>query len=133
MIYLQHTTLLLRRFIAFCYDVLLIFSVLFIIAAIAIAFNNGNAVNPNLFLPICGIAIFIFYGWFWIHGGQTLGMQAWKLKLTDTNDQAINWKHCIVRTAVMLVTFGSGSLWIIFNRDAQSLQDLISGTKIQKK
>ncbi|MDH3690944.1 MAG: RDD family protein, partial [Gammaproteobacteria bacterium] len=40
---------------------------------------------------------FVFFGWFWVHGGQTLGMRAWRVKLTRSDDRPVDWRHAGIR------------------------------------
>lgn len=47
----------------------------------------------------------VFFGWFWIHGGQTLGMRAWKLQVRRLDGAALRWPVCAVRYSVMIVTW----------------------------
>ncbi|MEN8260121.1 MAG: RDD family protein, partial [Pseudomonadota bacterium] len=72
-----------RRLGAIFYDSLLLLSVLFVATALILPFNEGEAFHSNqhyypLFLLILSL---LFFGWFWTHGGQTLGMRAWKIKV----------------------------------------------------
>jgi uncharacterized RDD family membrane protein YckC len=45
----------------------------------------------------------IFLAGFWSHGGQTLGLKAWRLKLVQRNGQPVNWSHATVRFLVELI------------------------------
>lgn len=47
----------------------------------------------------------VFFGWFWIHGGQTLGMRAWQLQVRRLDGAALRWPICAVRYSVMLLTW----------------------------
>jgi len=55
------------------------------------------------FLFLIGLA---FFAWFWTHGGQTLGMRAWRLKLRRVDGRPLGWINAIVRYAVMLLCWG---------------------------
>ena len=39
------------------------------------------------------LTIFFFFSWFWIKNGQTLGMQAWRIKLISTDGKNIYLKQ----------------------------------------
>ncbi len=127
-IYPMNLFLLLRRFAAFSYDTFLLLSVLFVFASIAVAINGGSAVDPVLLLPGSVLISCFFFSWFWIHGGQTLGMRAWKLKLSNENGQNIQWKASIIRFTVMFITVGLGTLWVLFGKNGQALQDIAAST-----
>lgn len=49
---------------------------------------------------------FAFFGWFWTHGGQTLGMRAWRLQLRRTDGTPPRWFDAALRYALMLVCWG---------------------------
>ena len=70
-----------------------------------------------------------FYIWFWAKG-QTLGMKAWKLILTDNNMQPISKSKALSRFCWSL--FGLGNILMFFNKEKLTLQDYISNTKITK-
>ena len=66
---------------AIVYDLFLLTAVLFVATAIALPLNAGAAFTSGQYLyPVYLLAVsFLFFGWFWTHGGQTLGMRAWKI------------------------------------------------------
>lgn len=49
---------------------------------------------------------FVFFGWFWTHGGQTLGMRAWRLRLRRPDGGVPRWTSALARYATMLVAWG---------------------------
>lgn len=48
-----------------------------------------------------GVGLF-FFGWFWVHGGQTLGMRAWRLQVRRLDGAALRWPIAAVRYTVMM-------------------------------
>ena len=48
-----------------------------------------------------------FFAWFWTHGGQTLGLKSWSLKLQTTQGNTINWIKSLLRFLV------AGTPWIL--------------------
>lgn len=46
-----------------------------------------------------------FFGWFWVHGGQTLGMRAWRLQVRRLDGAPLRWPIAAVRYAVMIATW----------------------------
>jgi len=76
---------------------------------------------------------FLFYCFFWMRGGQTLGMKAWRLKLLNSENQPASLPQCLVRsvTAPFCVLLGGvGYLWCWFDRDGRALQDRLSSTQV---
>lgn len=99
-----------RRIFAIIYDSLLLLAVLLIAAAVPLLFTGGVAIQDhNLALSAYYLSIsFVFFGWFWTHGGQTLGMRAWRLQVLQTNGQSLTWLHALLR-------FLSGlPAWLVF-------------------
>lgn len=74
-----------------------------------------------------------FFGWFWIHGGQTLGMRAWRLKLLSSDGTTPDLRQSLIRYAGALLSclaFGLGYLWILFDRDGLAWHDRLSRTRL---
>jgi len=73
----------------------------------------------------------IFYGWFWTHGGQTLGMRAWRLRIINSEGEAISWRQSVKRYFAAVLSWGVvglGFLWILFDRHHCSWHDRLSDT-----
>ncbi len=125
----------LRRLGAIIYDAILLIAVLFFATALLLPFNQGEAFTASqLFYPLYLFVIsFIFYGWFWTHGGQTLGLRTWKLKLLTVNQQPISWSHALVRFLTAFVSwgfFGLGFFWILIDNNKRSWHDHLSKTTL---
>lgn len=93
-----------RRLFAILYDSLLMLAILFIASAIPLIFTGGEAVEGhNLLLSGYFLLItFAFFGWFWTHGGQTLGMRAWRLRLVLADQRDPTWLAALLRFATGL-------------------------------
>ena len=97
---------LFRRLFAIFYDCFLLLAILFIVSAIATALNHGKAIEPgDTFYPVFVIIIFglsyLYFAWFWIHGGQSLGMKTWHIRLQNDDrenaNRQIDWKIAAIR------------------------------------
>ncbi len=66
----------------------------------------GLAKNVNVLKVLMFGVGLGFFGWFWVHGGQTLGMRAWRLQVRRLDGAALRWPIAAVRYAVMIVTWG---------------------------
>ncbi|WP_445371788.1 RDD family protein [Methylomonas sp. HW2-6] len=125
----------LRRMGAVIYDALLLLAVLFLATALALPFNGGEAFAASQVLyPIYLLAVsFAFYGWFWTHGGQTLGLKAWKIKVVSANAQPVGWPQATLRFFSALLSWaclGLGFLWCLFDKDRQAWHDRLSKTRV---
>lgn len=127
---------LLRRLGAICYDTLLLLAVLFIaglpLPLIPEPIRMAPAVRYATFIYELLIS-FVFFGWFWTHGGQTLGMRAWRVRLVDADGAAPGWKRAGRRFAWSMVSWaalGSGFLWSLVDPRRRTWHDLLSGTRL---
>lgn len=124
-----------RRILALIYEALLLLGVWFISAFLFhLIFRDTTA---EYFRPLFQFYLLIIGGiyfiWFWTHGGQTLAMQTWKLRLVSANGEKVTTQQAMVRylMAVIGISFlGIGLLWALFDRDRQFLHDKVAGTRI---
>lgn len=88
-----------RRLLSMVYDSLLLAAVLFIAFAIFMAITKSAGIEvANSFKSIYLLSvIFLFSAWFWTHGGQTLGMKTWRIKLINENGQKVSWSQALLR------------------------------------
>jgi uncharacterized RDD family membrane protein YckC len=124
---------LLRVLAVIVYDFLLLIAVLFLATAILLPLNGGEAfTNHKIVYSLYLLAVsFCFYGWFWTHGGQTLGLRAWKIKVLNDVHGVIGWRQAFIRFAVALLSWGSlglGFLWIVIDKNQRSWHDMASNT-----
>ena len=152
---------LFRRLAVLVYEAFLVLAVLFLAAALALALTQGEAVGPehSLYQLYLLAAVFLYFGWFWTHGGQTVAMRAWRLKLVDDAGGPVGWGLALTRYAAVLlpvtpalvwlrsgpeVGYGvmlaavlacwiSGFLWIAVGRDKRAWHDIVSRTRIVLK
>jgi len=117
------------------YDALLLLAILFFSTLAILPLNKGNAIAP--YDPVYSFYLvavcFLFYGWFWTHGGQTLGMRAWKIRVLRFDGQPISWRHALLRFLAAIFSwafFGAGFLWILVDKDKLAWHDRFSETMI---
>jgi uncharacterized RDD family membrane protein YckC len=123
---------LFKRLIAIIYDLLLLFAVLFF-AAIPPVVLIEDVASHYLFSIYLYLITFFFYGWFWTHGGQTLGLRAWRLKVISKNEERVTWKQALIRylaACLSWILFGTGFLWALFDGQKQTLHDHASKTQL---
>ncbi len=128
---------LFRRLFAIFYDAFLLTAILLVIAAIAMTLNHGEAIETNdSFRPLYVIFMvgtcYLYFAWFWIHGGQSLGMKTWRIQL-QSDDVPIDWKIAAIRFFSAIISwgvFGLGFLWSLFDKKNRSWHDMISKTTL---
>ena len=90
---------LLRRLAALTYDILLVLPLIMACVALVMGIRTLLGLGPaddgtvqldaNLVRLLALLTTMAFFCWFWLKNGQTLGMQAWRIKLvTMTGDCA---------------------------------------------
>ena len=151
---------LFKRLLAALYDSFLILATTFIATAITLPFTKGVvAAQNNIYMSLyLFIVIYVFYGWFWTHGGQTLGMRVWKQRLIGLDGQPVNWRQSFIRVitgvpAWCLFLIGlilwiktdiaksltnipawlfavSGMIWVLLDNRNNNWRDKLSGTHI---
>lgn len=122
--------MLLLRAAALFYDSLLIIALWFPVTAVAIAANDGEAiVHPLYRLGMLGVA-WLFFDGFWRHGGQTLGMRAWRLKLVDDGVGPLTMRRTFLRFAAGCLLFGVTLVAMLFDARGRALHDRLSRTRV---
>ena len=122
------------RLVAMLYDTLLLLSVLLIATSLALLATKGTLHYHNpFFRTFLFLICFSFYSWFWLHGGQTLGMRAWRLRLQRLDGGPITLWQALLRfmTAIPSLAFaGLGLLWMLVDRNKLAVHDHISESTI---
>ena len=130
---------LFRRLAAMVYDSFLLAAIWFITSGIFVALNGGSALSPQqsqfiLFPTVMALTV-LFYTWFWTHGGQTLGMRTWKIRLVTSEGNSITRKHALIRILSSIPSFaclGIGYIWIFIDPENLTWHDHLSKTYVVK-
>jgi uncharacterized RDD family membrane protein YckC len=125
---------LFRRLMAMLYDCFLLLSVLLLATALALLVTRGTLdYHHPLFRSYLFIVCFMFYTWFWTHGGQTLGMQAWRLRVQRLDGRPITLWQALLRFLSAIpswAVFGLGYLWLLVDKNHMAVHDRISESVI---
>lgn len=141
------------RIAAMIYDSLLVFAVLFTatlptllfdtpttVAAREQTITNGDVVH-DLHPLITGwpfqlylLVVFLgFFCVFWRKNGQTLGMQAWRLRVEDVSGRRLTLLQCLRRLAcasLSILCLGAGYWWCWIDKNGSSWHDLGSNSRV---
>lgn len=90
-------------------------------------------------LAYLGLVVYGFYGWFWVHGGQTIGMRAWKFRVVDESSGpdgtvTVGWRQALLRLAVSCLSWtavGLGFLWSIWDPERRAWHDIASRSRLE--
>lgn len=124
-----------RRLLSLVYETPLLVAVLLAGALPFLIFTRH--LDPALARPLLQLYLLALGGgyfvWQWRHGGQTLPMKTWHLRLVARDGGPPSLRHCIYRYALALLglaLFGMGLFWALIDRDRQFLHDRLAGTRI---
>ncbi len=127
-----------RRLAAILYDTLLLAAVLIfatallmLLALLLLGDANGlkGTVWMFLWLLLCAFA---FYAGFWLHGGQTLGMRAWRLRVVDLQGCPLTPQLAMLRFLAAIPSVGLlvGLLWSLIDAQRLCPHDRFSMTRL---
>lgn len=126
---------ILRRFAAMFYDTLLLAGVVFLAAGIAVAVHGGAAYRPNdpwfstYLLGVC----YLYFAWQWTHGGRTLGMACWRLRVVRMDGGPLSWRDATLRFVAAIAAWlpaGLGHAWAAVDGSRLAWHDRLSRTRL---
>jgi uncharacterized RDD family membrane protein YckC len=124
-----------RRLAALGYDLLLVTALVFCFTLVVLAVRLGAAVPPGSWwfpLSVVGVAMAYFCG-FWVHGGQTVGMRAWRIRVVCDDGSSLGWLRAAARFAAALVAAlpaGLGLWWGLFDDNLRGWHDRWTQTRV---
>lgn len=125
-----------RRLASLAYEAVLqigIIGVLVLFPQAVLAMLLEQTLPPAaLWLHLFGIEL-MYFSWFWSHGGQTLAMKTWKIRLLAQDGNPLNFKQAVYRQLLCWLSLGCGGiglLWGLFDRDGQFLHDRLLGYRL---
>jgi len=128
-----------RHMLAMLYDLLLILPLFMAATALWVAILGPTdsiaqpSVPPALQWAGWLLIVILFFGMFWRRGGQTLGMQAWRIKLITSSGKRPTWKQALIRVIGALFSatlFGLGYAWRFVSAEKAYWHDRWSGTRL---
>ncbi|MFJ4394076.1 RDD family protein [Pseudomonas sp. NPDC089396] len=77
--------------------------------------------------------LFGFFAKFWTHGGQTLGMQVWGVRVQNTDGSAISLWQALLRFVVSIASWlclGLGFFWSLIDKRKRGWHDIYSDSQL---
>ncbi len=121
------TPSVLRRLACFCYEGVLLFAVLMIAGYLFSSLTQqrhalaGRAALQGFLFLVLGI----YFVWFWSHGGQTLAMKTWRIRLIGQDGSAVSQTRALARYLLSWLWFAP-ALFIAWVIDTRSLPVIFS-------
>jgi uncharacterized RDD family membrane protein YckC len=90
--------------------------------------------GPLLWLHVF-LVLWAYFAWLWQHGGQTLAMRAWNIRLVSAGGASLTRRQVHLRylLAWPSLLLGIGILWALVDRDRQFLHDRLAGTRLVRE
>ncbi len=87
-----------RRLLVMLYESLLLFGVLFG-AGLPVVMIAGHPPDPGnpLYFAYLLLVGYVYFGWCWTRGGQTLAMRAWKVRVEREDGGRLRWRDAALR------------------------------------
>jgi uncharacterized RDD family membrane protein YckC len=130
---------LFRQLLVMLYDAFIVFAVLMVAGAVALKlpFQKQAAGKDLAYTVYLMTAWFSYLAWCWRHGGMTLGMRAWRVRLLNTRagcgGATPAWWQCLLRFIggfLSALPAGMGYWWQMFDPDHRSWHDRLSQTRL---
>lgn len=135
-----------RRIAAMLYDSFLVFAIWIVVGFVVLsAFGieqartvDGEAIVLDpwyryTLLAAMLLSAYLFFAFFWTHSGQTLGMQAWRIKVQNTDGSSISWLQSLLRFCTApfaLLALGLGYLCMLVDPERRTLPDRVSNSQV---
>ncbi|MGH8321448.1 MAG: RDD family protein [Gammaproteobacteria bacterium] len=130
---------LFRRLASGFYDAIIMLAICILATFLIMPFTHGRAFESfyaqhagmKLLYQLGLLALgYAFFGGFWTHGGQTIGMRAWYLRVVRLDGAPLDWYRALIRYLTMLIPWLLVVLGCEFLLNARSQPDagLLRGT-----
>lgn len=88
-----------RRLAAFVYEGVLLFGVVMIAGLLySLVTQQRNAIDGRIGMMVyLFILLGVYFTWFWSHGGQTVAMKAWHVRLRTADGAPVTMRRAWVR------------------------------------
>jgi uncharacterized RDD family membrane protein YckC len=127
------------RLLALGYDLLPVFGLWFLVAALFVAVHRDAVLGGALGLlefAVMWLVTGVYAVLSWRRGGATLGMRPWRLRVVDGTRAPAATRALCVRYAVgtlSLLAAGAGFWWAWVDRSGLTWHDRASGTRMVRQ
>jgi uncharacterized RDD family membrane protein YckC len=124
-----------RRLGSACYEIVLLAAIVFAAGWIFLTIEQllpRAVARPLLQLYLLGVCA-VYFIYCWTHGGQTLPMKTWRIRVVTRSGGALSTSRAALRYMLAIASIalaGGGYWWALFDRDGQFLHDRLAGTRL---
>ncbi|HEX4944559.1 MAG TPA: RDD family protein [Usitatibacteraceae bacterium] len=124
-----------RRLACATYELLLLAALVLVATYpfIALAGESTSGVRRHLLQAYVLTVVGAYLVGFWTHGGQTLAMKTWRIRLERADGGRVGVGRALRRYVLAIAgiaALGIGFLWAFVDRDGQFLHDRLAGTRL---
>ncbi|WP_052393221.1 RDD family protein [Pseudomonas rhizosphaerae] len=136
-----------RRLAAAAYDLILLVALLMVATALyklsqliwygearLRALSEAGALDQDPWLSLLLACLsFTFFAHFWTRAGQTLGMQAWSIRVQNVDGSEVSLGQALLRFMLAILSWlclGMGWWWMLFDRRKRTWHDLGSRSQV---
>ena len=124
-----------RRMGGVLYETLAVIALWMLASAIITAlFGSASAPVARLLLQLLAAAIIsAYFIWCWSHGGQTLAMKTWRIRVVDSSGQPLTARQALRRYLLAcagMALGGIGLWWALLDRNGAFLHDRLGDTRL---
>jgi uncharacterized RDD family membrane protein YckC len=150
-----------RRLAALVYDLLAVLAIVMVVGLLCQLATGGRLITtgaqvliPFWYRPLQGLVVAAYFISSWRHGGQTLGMRPWRIRLTRGDGGVPSWSQALTRVLVasapllllmlnpllglhttLWITLLAWVGWFVpawFDPRQRALHDLLAGTELRR-
>ena len=124
-----------RRLGSASYEIVLLAAIVFAAGWIFLTIEQllpRAVARPLLQLYLLAVCA-VYFIYCWTHGGQTLPMKTWRIRVVTRSGGALSPSRAALRYLLAIASIalgGGGYWWALFDRDGQFLHDRLAGTRI---
>jgi len=96
-----------RRLAALLYEAVILFGVVFLAGYLfsTLTQQRNGLTHHNLLAGWIGLVVCAYFVWFWTHGGQTLPMKTWRLRVVGADGAPLSVTRAVVRYVLAWLWF----------------------------
>jgi uncharacterized RDD family membrane protein YckC len=96
-----------RRLLCVVYEVVILFGVVFLAGYLfsTLTQQRNGLTHHNLLSAWIALVVGVYFVWFWTHGGQTLPMKTWRLRIVDGALRPLTVPRAIARYVLAWLWF----------------------------
>ena len=150
-----------KRLLALVYDLLIVVAIVMVVGLLCQLAAGGNLITtgpqtvvPPWYQALQAVVVSTYFVSSWRHGGQTVGMRPWRIRVTDAAGNRPSMRQSLIRLLIagaplLALTLApmiglQATLWTVvalwagwfalalFDSRRRALHDLVAGTEVSR-